>query len=96
MSTIYQSKPIDTSGVELTPELLELTERIAANVHDVWAAARIAEGWKYGAIRDDEHKTHPCLVEYERLPESEKEYDRATSLETLKVVISLGYIISKS
>ncbi len=95
MSVVYQPKPIDTSGVELAPELLELTERIAANVHDVWAAARITEGWKYGAIRNDEQKTHPCLVKYEDLPESEKAYDRNTAMETLKVISLLGFEIKK-
>jgi hypothetical protein len=38
---------------------------------------------------------HPSLVPYEELLESEKEYDRATSLETLKVPLSLDYVISK-
>lgn len=47
-------------------------------------------------MRDSERKTHPDLVPYEGLSDSEKEYDRKTSLETLRVILSLGYRISKS
>ena len=79
----------------MTPELLELTETIAANVHEVWAAGRLAEGWKYGAERNDTEKRHPCLVPYNELPESEKEYDRNTAMETLKVIMKLGFKIEK-
>ncbi len=59
---------------------------IAKNVHEVWAANRIAEGWRFGATRDDEHKLHPDICRYEDLPESEKEYDRATVEATLKAL----------
>jgi hypothetical protein len=46
-------------------------------------------------MRDDANKKHPCLVPYADLPESEKEYDRKTSAETIKAVMALGYVISK-
>lgn len=91
----YIPKPIDTSDIELSEELLELTEEMAKNVHDVWSAGRIAQGWTWGPKRDDEKKENPCLVPYEELPESEKEYDRYTSIETLKVILSLGFKIER-
>ena len=91
----YTPKPIDTSDIELSEELLELTEEMAKNVHDVWSAGRIAQGWTWGPKRDDEKKENPCLVPYEELPESEKEYDRNTSIETLKVILSLGFKIER-
>lgn len=87
----YDPKPIDTNDVVLTPELLALTEKLAENTHDVWAKGRISQGWQYGETRDDEKKLHPCLIPYDELPESEKEYDRNTALETLKLIIKLGY-----
>lgn len=92
---MYTPKPIDTSDIKLPEELLALTERIAANVHDVWACGRISEGWIYGEAKDPEKKTTPLLVPYEELPESEKDYDRKTALETLKVVLSLNYSIKR-
>lgn len=91
----YTPKQIDTSDIELSSELLELTEKLAENTHDVWAASRINQGWKYGKQRNDEKKETPCLVPYGELPESEKDYDRNTALETLKHIIKLGYRIEK-
>jgi ryanodine receptor 2 len=91
----YTPQPIDTSAINLPNELNPLVEQMAKNVHEVWAAARIAEGWTYGEKRNDDKKTHPCLVSYEELPESEKEYDRKTGLETLKFIIRAGYQIEK-
>ncbi len=92
---MYTPKPIDTSNIKLNNALLEFTEAIAKNVHEVWAAARIAEGWTYGEKRNDIKKQTPCLVPYEELPEIEKEYDRSTALETLKFITAMGYKISK-
>ena len=93
MNKQYVPEPLDTSKVKLSTNLLELTELLAKNTHEVWAAQRISEGWKYGATRNDERKEHPCLVAYEDLPESEKEYDRRTAMETLKVIKKLGFNI---
>ena len=92
---MYNPKPIETSDIALPEELIALTEKIAENVHDVWAKGRMSEGWTYGVKKDTEVKTTPLLVPYEELPESEKDYDRNTALETLKLIIKLGYDISK-
>jgi len=91
----YPPRPLDTSAIRLSPVLLELTEQIAANVHEVWAQQRIADGWRYGKERNDERKEHPCLVPYDELPDSEKQYDRNTAMETLKVIKLLGFEIKK-
>ena len=93
---MYQPKPLDTKDVTLEEEILALAERLAENTHEVWAAGRMAEGWTYGPVRDDGEKHHPCLIPYGELPESEKDYDRATSLETLKVIVKLGYRLVKT
>lgn len=91
----YIPKPIDTSEISLTPELQELTEEMARNVHEVWSQTRINDGWTYGPERNDAQKKHPCLVPYDELPESEKEYDRNTSQETLKLILKLGFEINR-
>ena len=91
----YTPQPVSTDDVELSSELLWLTERMAANVHEVWAAGRIAEGWQYGQTHSYELKRHPCLVPYDELPESEKEYDRKTAMGTLKLVLKLGFKVVK-
>lgn len=91
----YTPQPIDTTGVELPEELKQLVEQMSKNVHEVWSETRIQQGWTYGEQRNDEQKTHPCLIPYEELPESEKEYDRNTSIGTLKLIMKLGFKISK-
>ena len=91
----YVPEPLDTSGVQLPADLEQLVEKMSLNVHEEWAAGRIAEGWTWGPERDDEKKHHPCLVAYEDLPESEREYARHTAVETIKLILSLGYHIEK-
>ncbi len=54
----------------------ELIEKLAERVHNIWMEERIKDGWKYGPFRDDIHRTTPCIVPYEQLPEEEKKYDR--------------------
>jgi ryanodine receptor 2 len=92
----YNPQPLDTSSVKLSADLLQLTELLAKNTHEVWAAQRISEGWQYGKERDDSKKLHPCLVPYEDLPESEKEYDRQTAMATLRVIRKLGFEVLKN
>ena len=92
---MYTPQPVNTDGINLPDELLQLTEKIAANVHDVWAIGRIKQGWTYGEVRNDELKQTPCLLPYDELPDSEKAYDRNTALETLKLIVALGYKITK-
>lgn len=91
----YTPHPVDTSDVELSDGLKQLVEQLARNVHDIWAIGRINEGWTYGPERNDALKQHPCLIDYNELPESEKEYDRNTAMETLKTIIKLGWKIEK-
>ena len=70
----YQPRPIDTSTVTLSDEIEQLVERLSQSIHDNWAHRRILEGWRHGPARDDALKTHPDLVPYAALPETEKEY----------------------
>jgi len=91
----YLPRPIDTSRVVLNDELLDLTELLAENTHEIWAKQRMIEGWTWGPERDDKAKKHPDLVSYKELPESEKEYDRMTAMETLKVIVGLGYGVER-
>lgn len=92
---MYIPEPINTDDIILEGEIMNLAELLAKNTHEVWAKGRINDGWKYGEKRDDEKKETPCLVPYEMLSDAEKEYDRKTSLETLKLILKLGYKITK-
>lgn len=94
-TTNYLPAPIDTSDVVLPESLMPLVEVMAKNVHEVWAKSRMDEGWTWGEQRNDELKQHPCLIDYNELPDSEREYDRNTAVGTLKLIVSLGFDISK-
>ena len=94
MKSSYVPQPMDTSDIQLPEGMDMLVERMAKNVHEVWAQNRIKQGWRWGVERSDSLKTHPCLVAYEELPEEEREYDRCTALETLKLITKLGFKIS--
>ena len=96
MNKSSSPQPLDTNDVELSPELIRLTELIAENVHEVWAATRISDGWTYGDTRDDQLKQTPCLVPYSQLPDAEKIYDRRTAMETLKLIVKLGFNITRN
>jgi RyR domain len=87
----YQPRPMDTSDVVVPDHLRELSETLAVNAHEVWAAQRMSDGWHYGPSRDDNAKRHPCLVPYDRLPESEKKYDRSMVDQTVRCILKLGY-----
>ncbi len=90
----YVPHPLDTSQISLA-HLEPLLEDLARNAHEMWAQKRIADGWTYGNERNDKLKTHPSLVPYEELSDSEKSYDRALVNEALKSILSLGYTIEK-
>lgn len=59
-----------TSGV-----LSALEGRSAGELHEEWAAHRRATGWVWGSIKSEEAKTHPCLVDYDQLPEIQRAKD---------------------
>ncbi len=92
----HNQSPSGVDGIMLPEELSELLEVLAMQVHEVWMKRRLDDGWCYGPLRDDKKRTHPCLVAYDRLPESEKEYDRLTASTTLKTILAAGFEIRKA
>jgi serine phosphatase RsbU (regulator of sigma subunit) len=63
-------KPI---ALNLNEEEIEAMSRVE---HLRWSWEKRLNGWTYGSIKDDIRKTHPSLIPYEELSESEKEKDR--------------------
>jgi hypothetical protein len=50
---------------EMTPE----------KSHQLWYDFKEAKGWVYGEEKDFDKKTHPCMVPYDQLPESQQAKD---------------------
>ena len=92
---VYKPQPADLSDVTLPDGLLQLREEIAKNAHEVWAQNRMNDGWTYGPARNDALKQHPDLVAYEDLTDSERQYDRDTAMNSIKLLLKLGYRIEK-
>lgn len=46
-----------------------------AQLHEEWCNGKQADGWTFGPIKDAEKKTHPCLVPYNQLPDTQKVKD---------------------
>lgn len=86
---------MDASDIQLPEESNILIEQMAPNLHEVWVQNRMEQGWTYGEDRSDVLKQHPCLIPYEELPEVEKDYDRDTAIGIIKLIVKLGFKISK-
>ena len=91
----YKPAPVDLSDVKLPENLTELTEVIAENTHEVWSQSRMSEGWSWGPVRDDKNLRHPNLLPYSALSEVDKDYDRNTAMNAIKLIVKLGFKIEK-
>jgi hypothetical protein len=92
----YNPAPLDTSEVRLPPDVAGIVDRLSENLHEVWARKRMDDGWTYGPARNDERRLHPSLVPYSALDESERSYDMAMVLQTLKPLLALGFTIRRA
>lgn len=88
---LYRPHPVRTDDETLDGAIMEITETLAENVHDIWAKHIADEGWRHGDILDAGRKTHPYFVPYSDLPEDEKTLCREAALGTLRLVKKLGY-----
>lgn len=90
----FVPKPVDTSSVTLPASVETIKDKLAENIHEMWALNKIEAGWTWGERRDDLYRIHPCLTSFEKLPAAEKRYDCQLAVQTLKTILSLGYYIS--
>jgi hypothetical protein len=85
----------DTAALALPAEIAADLELLAEHAHNVWGAKRLHEGWRYGPERSSRDRTMPSLVPYAELPEAEQVYDRELVTETVKMLIRLGYRVTR-
>jgi len=88
---MYKPNPTDTSSIILCDSLYGLMENIASHLHEIWAVNCASEGWEYDKSFDERGKRTPRLVPYSELSENDKEYERNTAAETLRLILKLGY-----
>uniref|UniRef100_A0AAV1T7H5 Ryanodine-inositol 1,4,5-triphosphate receptor Ca2 channel (RIR-CaC) family protein n=1 Tax=Peronospora matthiolae TaxID=2874970 RepID=A0AAV1T7H5_9STRA len=87
----YIPKPIPTEDVSVPLHLRSVIELLAENTHEVWAQMRMAQGWKFGPRRHDTKKEHDGLVPYIYLTQDEKQMDRNTAMQTVKLILRFGF-----
>ena len=92
---MYKPNPIDTSDVILSEEITDVIELLSRNTHEVWSTQKLKDGWIYGEETNNDKKTHCCLKEYDKLSEEEIRYDKNNVTEAIKVLIKMGYKITK-
>ncbi|KAL3671381.1 hypothetical protein V7S43_003307 [Phytophthora oleae] len=87
----YEPKPIPTDDVKVPPHLRSVIELLSENTHEVWAQMRMEQGWKFGPRRNDAKKEHNGLVPYIYLTQDEKQMDRNTAMQTVKLILRFGF-----
>ncbi|KHN75295.1 Ryanodine receptor 44F [Toxocara canis] len=83
--------PVDISSVILPHFAMDIHEKLAENLHELWAMRKIELGWTFGEVRDEIQRQHPCLTSFDRLPTNEKNYNINLAIDTLKTIDALGY-----
>ncbi len=62
-------------------------EALSAAEHRRWVASRAVAGWRFGETRSESEYTHPSMVPWSRLSESEREKDRSV-IRTMPAVLA--------
>uniref|UniRef100_A0A3B4F2B9 Ryanodine receptor 2b (cardiac) n=1 Tax=Pundamilia nyererei TaxID=303518 RepID=A0A3B4F2B9_9CICH len=84
---------IDISKVVLPPQLEDIREKMAENIHELWVMDKIDLGWTHGPVRDEGKRHDPCLVEFSKLPEHERNQNLQMAQDTLRTLLALGFHI---
>ncbi|OZC09633.1 SPRY domain protein [Onchocerca flexuosa] len=82
---------VDISNVVLPEFAMEIHEKLAENLHELWAMRKIELGWSYGEVRDEKTRRHPCLTSFQQLPQNEKTYNINLAIDTMKTIEALRY-----
>lgn len=71
-------------------------ENLARIEHERWAAQRVAAGWTFGSVRDDEAKQTPSLTTWDKLPRAERDKDRDAVRNIPAVLATVGLAIART
>uniref|UniRef100_A0A673K9V6 Ryanodine receptor 2-like n=1 Tax=Sinocyclocheilus rhinocerous TaxID=307959 RepID=A0A673K9V6_9TELE len=93
---IFIPIPVDSSEVEYSPQLEQIREILAENLHELWLIDKIEQGWTYGPVKDESRNVHPCLVEFSKLPDQERIHNLQSSEDILRTLLAFGVHIGLS
>lgn len=63
------------SSIETVQAILNDPYLPNSHFHNVWMAQRIAAGWKWGPVRNNDTKENPAMVPYDELPPHQRAKD---------------------
>jgi ryanodine receptor 2 len=70
--------------IQLAAFVENIRDKLAENIHEMWAVTKIETGWCFGERRDDAQMSHPCLTQFQNLPAAEKRYNIQLAVQTLR------------
>ncbi|XP_061645502.1 ryanodine receptor 2-like isoform X2 [Phyllopteryx taeniolatus] len=89
----FTPSPVDISKVELPLQFEDIRDKIAENIHELWVIERIDLGWTQGNDRDEGKRLDPCLLEFSKLPDQERNQNLQTAQDTLRTLLAFGFHI---
>ncbi|XP_061692591.1 ryanodine receptor 2 [Syngnathoides biaculeatus] len=89
----FTPSPVDISKVELPLQFEDIRDKIAENIHELCVIERIDLGWMHGNERDEVKRLDPCLVEFSKLADQERNQNLHTAQETLRTLLAFGFHI---
>jgi hypothetical protein len=73
--------------------ILEHPEIGPEQQHESWLRVKEKDGWRYGEKKDEEKKTHPCFVPFEKLPYHQKAKDMIFGAVVRGLAEGLGILV---
>lgn len=83
MTSDWNPKPVAFSSDEV--------EEMSKIEHKRFVDERLRQGWKYGAVKNEEKKISPTLIPWDELSEEEKDKDRNTVIGIPQFLAEAGY-----
>lgn len=81
-------------AVELEPSLMIIAEQQARASHEGWMAGKIAKGYTYGSVTNDDPEkgplTNPLLVPYDELDDATKQSNIANAVAVIRILRDKG------
>jgi hypothetical protein len=70
-------------------------EKLAEMEHERWMRDKLNAGWKYAKTTNKTKKLHQCIVDWDKLPDYEKDKDRILVNGIPKILARAGYTMTK-
>jgi hypothetical protein len=87
VSASWEETSLETRDSAFQGVVKALKGESPEELHQSWVDFKVAAGWVYGPVKDEAAKTHPCIVAYDKLPESQQLKDTLFKY----IVVALNY-----